>query len=548
MGKERDSFDDFWDIEKLIPKKKKSPDFFLHTYDTEPVEVILTAKESTSAGKLTTFEMRPAEDESKLSFTPKSEEKTVPNDEYSPENPFIKSVKIFRRDDFGYYNAFYNDGIKYLNIKGSECTEKSFFSWVPQYSQLDDTQLNFYFFLRENLRHKKTINASYSYILLYIFELINVEPDKDHALTQLSFIWQGYRDKFPKLDMLLREWITDYCLIHHLAPSSDKLGSAYLYAIETSTLKEFFIFSGKSEEEMIASSELASALLKLCTNYDWKKSKFAVGENITIYKTHILGALQAVLATMSGRQDVFIGVGELKRDAFAGALCTPNNKCRIEVNYCSIARSHEMRFLITDVIKHAENKIRAYLGIKSRLTVYSLPTGVRSAIDEYMEKVLGTRPAPKKTEEPQEYDKLYDVPVREFSLETAKKIEESSWNTTKLLIEAFGGEENSENDILTPEKSVQINESLILNDSQTDEEKLLSAMTNYKDFIDAALSCDLAKQSAVAIKKGRLIDALADEINEIAADIFGDIILEKKTECYTVIDDYREVFENACDE
>ena len=37
-----------------------------------------------------------------------------------------------------------------------------------------------------------------------------------------------------------------------------------------------------------------------------------------------------------------------------------------------------------------------------------------------------------------------------------------------------------------------------------------------------------------------MIDAVADEINEIAAEIFGDVILEDGEGGYAIIEDYRE--------
>ncbi|MBQ8207303.1 MAG: TerB N-terminal domain-containing protein [Clostridia bacterium] len=539
--RDKKSLDEFWDIEKLLPQKKQPTVFRAHTYDTKPVEVIVTAKESTSDDKLTTIEMRPSySDEGKLSFFKPAAEPPKPSLEYSPNNPFIKSVKIYKRDDFGYYSAFYDDGIKYLKKIGTNCDEPSFFSYVPQYSQLNPAQLNFYFYMRNELRSGHVISASYSYILLYIFELLNIHPDKEHALWQLCFVWQSYREKYMKLDPLMKEWITDFCLINQLLPSAEMLGTAHKTAIETASLKELYICAGKSEEELFSGNELVSALLELCTNYDWKKSKYATAENIPLYEKYIPEALRNVLASMKGRQGVFVGTGELKRDAFAGAICTPNTKCRIEVSYCSIARSHEMRFLISDVIKHTENRIRSYIGVKSKLTVYSLPVDIRKCIDSFMDENLGGKRAIKKQEEIHEYDKLYDAPKREFSLENAKLIEETSWQTTQILVEAF--EDEGTNGV--PDTVIkEIFSESSLGEEMNDEDSLKVALEPYMDFISAALACDASKQAIIAKEKGRMTDSLADEINEIAADIFGDIILEKDGSFYAVIEDYREVFE-----
>ncbi len=539
MGKEeKSSLDEFWDIEKLLPQKKKAANFQAHTYDTTPVEVILKAKERTSDDKLKTIEMRPTEDsERHLSFVSRPAEPPTPSIEYSPENPFIKNVKIFKRENFAYYSSFYEDGIRYIEADASKCLEPSFFSYVPQYSQLDPEQLEFYLYMRGEIRENKVISAAYSYILLYIFELINVEPNKERALKQLCFVWQGYRIKYPKLDFLLKEWIADFCLINKLSPSAEILGGAYKAAIESANLKELYICGGKSRNQIFSDGELADALLKLCSNYDYKKSKYATDENLPLYKKYIKGALTKVLLVLGESGSIFVGAGELKRDAFAGAVCVPDVKCRIEVSYCSVSHSHEMRFLVSDVVKHTENRLRAYLGIKSRLTVYSLPVNIRKCIDDYMDSELGSRTARKKVEEKHDYDKLYELPKREFSLDAAKKIEEASWKTTNILIEAFEEVEEADTapEVVAP---------LVFDISENcDEEGLGNALAPFMDFIRAALNENLGEQFQLAREKGRMLDSLADEINEIAAETYGDIILEKNGEYYCVIEDYKEMFE-----
>ena len=63
------------------------------------------------------------------------------------------------------------------------------------------------------------------------------------------------------------------------------------------------------------------------------------------------------------------------------------------------------------------------------------------------------------------------------------------------------------------------------------------------EFIRAAFDSDGEKMLRVAEKLSMPADALADRINEIFSDKFGDIILEQTDLGYGVIDDYREVVE-----
>ena len=53
---------------------------------------------------------------------------------------------------------------------------------------------------------------------------------------------------------------------------------------------------------------------------------------------------------------------------------------------------------------------------------------------------------------------------------------------------------------------------------------------------------------AAAAQAGGLPDALADEINELAADTLGDILLEDTGNGWQVLDDYRDRLEQIVSE
>ncbi len=531
MAERKDELDDFWDIDKLVPKKKVTGDFRAHTYDTHAETVIFTAKEKTSENKFKTIDMR--SEDNRLTFARTEKKSRVPYEVYSPDTPFVEEVKIFKRTDFEYYSDFYNDGIKYLDAVSSDKGDVAFFSYVPQYSQLTDEQKNRYFYLRGLLRDGQKPEIEYSYLLLYIYELINVVNDRRKALDMLCFIWDGYSEKFPQLDSVMPEAITDYSLVHHLIPCPEMLGNVLSKAISRAKIGELFISADGDDKKR----ELV-ALIRKCSEYDYTKSKFATGENLALYEKYIPAGIEKLVDYFKDKNGFFVCTGELKRSAFVGMLCTPQNKYDIEVKYCSLSRSYEMRFLITDAVKHIENRIRAYIGVKSRLTVYSLPPEVRACLDEYLDRYIsGKRQIKRPTSEVYEYDKLYDLPKKEFSLADAKKIEENSWNTTRILVETFNEDAKIEN-------VNEVKKDTVMQTETRADDDIISALNEYMPFVKAALTGDFESEKSFAGKRGKFIDSVADEINEIAADVFGDIILEKEDNGYTVIPDYAEVFEN----
>ena len=61
----------------------------------------------------------------------------------------------------------------------------------------------------------------------------------------------------------------------------------------------------------------------------------------------------------------------------------------------------------------------------------------------------------------------------------------------------------------------------------------------------AALCVDAERQQRAAAARGMLTDAMADAINDIAAEMWGDIILEDGGGYYRVIDDYADDVRSA---
>jgi hypothetical protein len=195
-----------------------------------------------------------------------------------------------------------------------------------------------------------------------------------------------------------------------------------------------------------------------------------------------------------------------------------------------------LRFIITDILKYAENRIRAHIGVKSRLSVNILPDGIKRLADEYFATELPIRVAHASIpEEIPEYEKLYEPTSSGLSLASAAMIEELSWETTGKLVEAFEGE--APEAITEPEPEPE---------PISDEASLWDMLNeNELEFIRAALAEDFVLQSSIASRIGSLPDIIADRINTLAADTMGDILLEDIGGGYAVIEDYIEETKGA---
>ena len=303
------------------------------------------------------------------------------------------------------------------------------------------------------------------------------------------------------------------------------------------TLKEYFVvIPGNTPEGW------AKTLLEYCCSYDYRTSKFATSENIELFRVHVMGALSKAVEFLSKSGGILSELPfddcKLTLNAFEGAVCSAENRYSIDVEYCSFSRSHELRFLVGDIVKYVENKIRAYIFVKSRLTVYSLSNELKSVIDSYFDVALPLVKRTKaKKEQPQEYDVLYDLPRAKLDITNAQKIELESWETTHSLVEEI--ESESIQGTLKNDKSQ--NDYIVVDEQNSfDETTLMSALGSYYTGVLQLSNGSQSELVRISKEKGTSLDVIIDEINEIAVEFIGDILIDSDGE-YFVIEDYKEL-------
>ena len=546
-----EELDRFWEIDALLPKRTVVP----HARDTSAVEIEIPAskEEQGSTYPIPPRRAQEEKDPPKRHYIPphKPTVPPTPSEEYVPENALLRRVRIYPwNSTYRYYEDFFRDAVRLYPIRGEECPRISFFSYVPQYSQMSRAQLEWYLWWRDCFRRGVLLETDYSYLLLHAYELINLSRKLDPVLVQgeLCKLWESYRDTYRQLDSYLPEWICDCSLLHRLPPPVWSSSALQKAAMGHCRFREFYVNASREEG-------YARALLAFCCNYDYRKSKFCTEEQRPLFDRAILAVIGAAIDATEKEGQLFFKAGfedsRMSRDAYSGALCVARVKRRIEIEYCSFSRSHELRYFLTDLVKYTENAIRAALGIRSRLTVYSLPMQIRSLADSILEGIL---PRKQCREEREAYEALYDLPKHSLSFEAAAEIEKNSWETTDLLLEAFGEDENQESEELRTESTP---DSASSREPTPIAEPILSPMPEnapapsdasdawaaYRPYLRAVAARDGEAQRREAALQGRPCDVLADEINALAVDHFGDLLLEEADGGYAVIEDYTDWLE-----
>lgn len=582
MGKKPTSLDDidnFWDLESLLPQKRRIEP--RREVNTDTVELEIDGDTPSQAQPHGRFggspipqkpkdspPPRPADEARRLRElamrTKAKQNEPRPLDPYliyEPESSVIKKVSVAKWPTrYTFYDKFRSDAHRLWERTSGECEPVSFFSYIPQYNQLSYAQLKWYLYWRGQARSGNFLPADYSYILLFIYEIINC-PDlmpPERGLGLLCGVWLAYRPKYPRIENYLSEWLCDYCLIYQLPCPSKTLAPIMQAAVSAASFKEFYMGSAG-----ILSGEIDT--LAFTSNYDWRTSRYVTGENFSVFSEHINAAFAKVSRELLS--DAENNDGERRtaivRDAYSGALCVWDMKRCLTVEYISRTRSPKFRFVVTDIIRYSENRVRAALGIKARLKVDSLTEDMRRCIDEYFDEHLPVKKAVK-TRKPlpeNEYEKLYEPASPDFSLERALDIEKRSWSTTEILTSSFNDSSPNDNE---PETDGFIpSEPPVKAPENTDKAANLSDLTCYDeptentaddpfaelfsaldgDCLDALTMLsggDGQALTKIAARSGTLADALADRINETAFDIIGDALLEPDGAGYRIIPDYAE--------
>jgi len=400
--------DDFWDISDLLPKKIKRREATLS--DTSSVLVEFGEKSAPDGAEVPKNDGAPSKN-------------AEPCIEYDGTGALCH-VKITPwPTSFTFYSHFAATAEKLWKKKHAKCDAVAFFSYMPQYGQMTADQLMYYLYWRDRVRHGEYIHADYSYILLYLYEIINlpnvIAPKVGAAL--IARVWVEYRKTYMHLDKYAGEWLADYCLIHRIPIPYDIVAPIFSDASAGLTFGELYTDIKTAKFDLV----------RLCSLYDYKKSKY-YESNSAAFDEHIKKAAEAGARAYFG-DDVYgsVRVSRVSRDSFSWAVASHAVKFKMEISYKPFTRDHTVRDVSTSIIKYCENNIRAALGIKSRFSKVVVPDAAARAINGYFDALYPDRYIKKKKQpEDEEYLKFYEPETSGTAdIGRAMQIERDAWQT-----------------------------------------------------------------------------------------------------------------------
>lgn len=515
----QDRRDDFWDISKLAPGAKKPQPRFKTERETVSFEIAGDA----------------AHNENRITLLGRGAKMEESN--YVPtSNPLIRKVTVRRmQGGYDFYESFKKAALLYYDVAAEPSPFTSFYSYMPQYSQMNAEQKSYYFYLRSEIRKGNySLRADVSYLYLYVYEILNL-PEKippKEGISLLCCLWRAYRRSLPAIDRYFSVWVQDYCIVHRLDAPTAEIEDFIYEIIDATTFKEFYLGGVYSKN----AGEI-TALLSCLSDYDWRSGRYAGGEHRDMYKKHVEGAMLPVLRSLWEHGTLFLeesNVERILRDAFPCSLCTHSVKCRIEIEYYPIGRSDELRARVTSALKYVENCLRASLSVKSRLAVKNLHEDDKTLIDRYFETLFRALNEKRRLEQREAYESLYDAPRQAMSYAGADVIEQRSWENTWRLVDAEKIEEASNEIQHTDEPTV-------IAPAQEGEEQADETVDAYVvRYLRALVNADAAEKKETVRQSALPEESLAEKVNEMFFAIVDDVVLELCDDGAILIEDYRE--------
>ena len=458
--------------------------------------------------------------------------------EYQPDSPFLRRVTVSDWPSrYTFYARFRENALREFDQPGEEAPFVPFFSYLPQFSQMKPEQIAFYRYFRSMLCRGTPIPADTGYLLLYLYELINL-PEKyppETALEKMCTVWLTYRKTCPKLDRYLGEWITDLCLIHRLPCPREALSPIVNTVLRYASLKEFFL--GGSREDAYF-----HALFSFESEYNFFASKYITPENKHLFEEHIPNAFYYACRKLSEkdgrfspRADAFAESVQV-RDAFSAALCAFDVKKKIEVVYLAYQRTGGLRPLVTDMIKFAENCLRRSLGIRAKMSTLFLDAPMKEAIGEYF--ALHVKAPEKKKEkapEVSEFEALYQPRETVLSVDSALSIEKASWSEAEKLVEGFDSYQEEQSGEKVPAFPERTEEKQSRETGETDEALLL-----VRQALALILGEDEEALDKLAGENLMMKETLIECVNEYCYDLIGDVAIVNENGKTKVDPTYRE--------
>lgn len=452
---------------------------------------------------------------------------------------------------------FYKQAEYMADFEDDHPGNAEFSSYFPTYQMMGYEQLRTYFTWRTKVRRGEVNETSLSYAFLYIYELLNNVGVSDPAegLEKLMSFWRAYREFDTSVDRYVLMWLKDYHIYYELPR----------------TFKEFAEENGLTDRYPgLSGGEKRFPLYCAISKYDIRKSAFFTPEN----EQRITDCVEFVIDRVRGS---FEGAGLHFDDMifwptkklspwtpFKGAVFCNRQRgqdrkvilssseiyvcTKGEWTYSPYIAAESGRKLVGYIMKQTEALLRKLMKYKYKLAAdvsmldpamfvrlqragLNIESMVESAVTEFYREAT-------KTVVTVDRDNLRRIREEALTTQEALLVEEEA-------VAAPARTEPSVSEMPEIETPIpQVEPTTFVEAPATPT--AVTPSDEWSDLRDALSGIELDALGillkggdirAFADRQGVMLEVLADGINEKAADIIGDNILDEELAVY---EDYEE--------
>ncbi|MDQ0195036.1 TerB N-terminal domain-containing protein [Paenibacillus wynnii] len=407
-----------------------------------------------------------------------------------------------------------------------------FKSYWPTYGHMTGAQNRWYFYWRDEVRSGRYHKTDLSYIFLHVYELINgVGWDTpSEGYRQLCQLWEAYRDTYKRLDQYLGGWIADFSFVHHLeVPLSTIVARSRGLAGDLAELELMRCLSSYREL-------LSFAGLTVMSDYDISKSKFYLGEGKEAaerYIPQVVALIDAYVTRKHGKNlvQMFPPSPPLNRERYLFRSAVYDISLygySILIPVVRVSKSLPLRSLITRLFRLTENKLRELMGYRGRLKGVKVDADMDDLVTRFLHREF------RKSEQEQK------GPVVVIDQEKLERLQTDSEIVRTLLMveEVVIPDEMSEDDYEIAATTDDEKPKEIVVSVNLDADFEIVRATGWEKF--AAVLSPLQREAILllnevegwlpfqklAVSSGTMPELLIDEINELAMDTLGDLLID----------------------
>ena len=425
-----------------------------------------------------------------------------------------------------------------------------FSMYFPNYQRMSYEQLRTYFTWRSRVRRGDVRKTSFSYVFLYLYELINNVGVRNcgEGLDRMAFLWESYRAYEKTLDRYVNGWIKDYYITNEFSEPFEEL------LRKTGNLQKLYRPSGSGS---------FFDFYYPYSDYKIKKSRFYTPETaktIGACFDHVIGELNGLMAGRGrefedlifySKSNTWTPFSNALYCSFSGQVksrtvrISDTEKYRCENGRWMSSRNkipkENGRFLVGYILKRIEQFYRRKTHYKYKVTAN------RSKInDDDLARLI---PDPQSLFQKIDaaivgYDRLsrrkvvtVDAGRLETIRENAEKIQE------KLSV---GGEESGPD--AEPAPGPETKRPAAAEPAAGPKAEAEDPWTAFARSLDGTelsavrrilAGAPVEELHALSKESGTMLEVLVDRINQKALDAVGDNLIELSDQI-TVFDDYRD--------